>query len=387
MALNDQPYDSNPINQGGSSTGSETAHDDRPADYQTHQLVDAPYTLDYEVASLQPDDHVEDSPAVQATSTAFPQRTTSRRAPPGSQKLSVMNPETFEQSFDPLVERNEDDTPTATLTSATNSNNIHSLTDPSPIHSLQPSESDFNPPNLTSPYDNTANPFNDLPELHGAGESIDLPMNTADVPAPLNPRRSTPESVPDQPHEPEFSSSPDVRPVSYHRGGRTTLPSQQARYSSYGSLTPAVSASPPERSGGGGLRVMNADNSDDDDDTPAGSPSRNPHAPPAPSSSTNIYDASSDHELEEEWPQEALLYNEDPAVRARILRERMGSTRKQADPAPSGNRSTSNGYGNALHAEDAYTRDGNRERGTSITQSDVSSVAGSVRRRYDGSDW
>lgn len=402
MALNDQPYE---LNAGYPDEGG-YRNTDRPSDYQTHQLSDAPYTLDNDSPPLQADELIQHNEEPQVSETVFPKRTTSMRVPSNPPRLSVMNPETFES----VPERPEDDTPTATTTTST--------TAPS-LPRFQRTDSDLEPnfsgPEIMSPYDDSANPFIDA-EMRDLTENIDRMLQAEAVPEPLNPRRSDPEPqrarTPPSRMEPSPPSS--ARPTSTYVGGRGTLPSQQARYSSYGTGSTEQS---PARGGsnGGGLRVMNAGSDSDEDEPPSASLGKPPphlpqQGPPMLSASATIphhtqqsgqppppppkeplrsnngeHDGS--EEEEEPWPEEALLYTQDPAVRARILRERMGSTRKNAKKS---NYDASGGYGDRLTANGTdygNDDDGGRPRGSSIAQSDVSSVAGSVRRRYDGSDW
>ena len=386
VALNDQPYSQPPsISDNAPSTASKNSK--QPSEYKVHSLEDAPYTLDYESPPIEPEAALGDSQrAPREADPVFPKRTTSMRAPPT--KLIVANPETFD-----AVEESPDETP-PTMSAA-------STTAPT-FSSLQQTESasSYSTRDIESPYDSSANPFINLPDRTISNDSNELPLQSPDLPMPLNPRRLS--------QEPASSARPNPtptgsRPTSYF-GGRTTLPSQQARYSSYGSLTPGATSP--------GLRIANPDGSGDEasPDSPPDR-SRTPQPPVVnyqrkpsltsqtsppllspthdqqqsllpPQSSRGLYDDEDDNDLYEDYPREALAYTSDPADRARILRDRMGTMRRS-------NRDTVIGPsgGNSLSVNGGDEPSSGRDRGNSIAASDVSSVAGSVRRRYDGSDW
>lgn len=381
VALNDQPYDSPQVT--GSSNG--------PSAYQIHQLEDAPYTLDNESPPAQLEDTSVQREVI-GPQGSFPKRTSSMRVTP---KLSVTNPETF----DPVSEVEEDNVVASaasasapTFSSIPQSNSYGSL------------NANIIPRDLDSPYDSTGNPFI---EATGEVPPQELPADTPSpepfkpdipVPEPLNLRRGSPD-----PDMEGRSTTPTGGRQSGFYGGRTTLPSQQARYSSYGSLSPVDGSTTAAGYGGmgtgGGLRVTNmAGDSSDEEQTPLTSPLKSPtpgppsvnyqrkpsmtqNSIPLPQASSsqqqsssrqpstniyrNIYEDEDEREdgLYEDYPREALLYASDSAGRERILHDRMGSTRRSGT------------------GSDFPTRTGNKD------GNDLSSVSGSVSRRYDGSDW
>ena len=171
---------------------------------------------------------------------------------------------------------------------------------------------------VDSPYGEAGNPYT---EYYDAGQNS-VVQNTPGPATGLEFDSATaPERTPPPPQAPSASFSPP--PTQAAARGRATLPSQQARYSSYGSIP-----------GSSGLRITNQDNP----------------SPPDNSAERQV----SNDEVEQSPPREGLLDVPHPS------RE---EDRDEMDP---------------------NTAEAGRTEGR---LSDVGSVAGSVRRRYDGSGY
>ncbi len=173
-----------------------------------------------------------------------------------------------------------------------------------------------------SPYGDAGNPYTEYYDANRASAAENIP---APVPGyefentpTLRPTLTSPPPPPSVPFPP-----PPPLPIQAAGRGRATLPSQQARYGSYGSMP-----------GSAGLRIINQD------------------TPSAPSS--DVENRNSYEEAEPPLPREALLYASRPSLQED--RDETHTTMNEANRAES-------------------------------RMSDVGSVAGSVRRRYDGSGY
>lgn len=174
-----------------------------------------------------------------------------------------------------------------------------------------------------SPYGDTGNPYTegyDASRNQGA-PNVPVPLPSLGYESTWAPRPTLTSPPPPL----AAQASPPPLPFQAAGRGRATLPSQQARYSSYGSMP-----------GSAGLRITNQDTSSQP--TYTGGENRNSY----------------ELEAEPPLPREALLYANRPSL--------------QED-------------------RDEMNRNLNEGGRAESRMSDVGSVAGSVRRRYDGSGY
>lgn len=260
-------------------------------------------------------------------------------------------------------------------------------------------------PDTMSPYSDNGNPFADeIPAtapLQPRVEAQSSMRRSITPPVSQNIQRDTrsvsPPSMPHPPPQTTTATPPPIRPtpptsrpgsgLGFTPRGRDALPSQQYRYSSYGSGTlPTLGnlSLSPQGPGTSGSRPQE----------------------PAADQGSNGAEAAEDADG---WPQEALMYSNrttsppapapgkrtsslanppipQPPSRQtptetesqRIVRERMGAPRPESLKPAVQRKSSAFSFAGG---DEEYDRDPAAE------TADLTSVAGSVRRRYDGSGW